>query len=48
MEQEDIADLIDGGMADKIDAEFKKLGYVYVTIDLKGYRPGSMNESLPQ
>ena len=26
--------------------EFQKLGYVYVSLDLKGYRMGSMNETL--
>lgn len=27
-------------------SEFKKLGYLYVTLDLQGYRTGSMNASL--
>jgi uncharacterized protein len=31
---------------DKIVARFKKLGYLYVTLDLAGYRTGSMNEGL--
>ena len=31
---------------DKIIAAFKKLGYTYVTVDLEGYRTGSMNETL--
>jgi uncharacterized protein len=31
---------------DKIVREFKKLGYKYVTLDLEGYRTGSMNEIL--
>ena len=30
----------------KISAEFKKLGYAYVSLDLDGYRIGSMNETL--
>jgi uncharacterized protein len=30
----------------KILARLKKLGYLYVTIDLAGYRTGSMNEAL--
>jgi len=25
---------------------FKELGYIYVTLDLEGYRSGSMNEVL--
>lgn len=44
----DIADLVDGGTADKIDKQFKKLGYHFVTIDLEGYRTGSMNKALPR
>jgi len=31
---------------DKITKRFKKLGYKYVTLDLAGYRTGSMNEVL--
>jgi uncharacterized protein len=30
----------------KIAARMKRLGFVYVTMDLEGYRTGSMNESL--
>ncbi|MGB8953428.1 MAG: ATP-dependent sacrificial sulfur transferase LarE [Candidatus Aminicenantales bacterium] len=32
----------------KIIGRLKKLGYVYVTLDLDGYRTGSLNESLPR
>lgn len=32
--------------ADQIVAKFKELGYNYVTLDLEGYRTGSMNEVL--
>ena len=46
VEQEDICELVDGGVADEIDRKFRELGYTYVTIDLKGYRTGSMNEAL--
>ena len=31
---------------DKIGAEFKKIGFTYVTLDMLGYRTGSMNEVL--
>ncbi len=31
---------------DKIVTKFKELGYTYVTVDLEGYRTGSMNEAL--
>jgi uncharacterized protein len=30
----------------KINGEFKKIGYIYVSIDIMGYRTGSMNETL--
>ena len=29
---------------EKIDAAFRKFGYAYVTVDLRGFRSGSMNE----
>lgn len=31
---------------DKIVARFKEIGYLYVTMDLQGFRSGSMNEGL--
>jgi len=31
---------------DKIVHHLKSLGYTYVTLDLEGYRTGSMNETL--
>ena len=34
-------------MAARITAIFKPLGFHYVTLDLEGYRQGSMNEVLP-
>ena len=34
-------------MAARLTAVFKPLGFHYVTIDLEGYRQGSMNEVLP-
>ena len=33
-------------MAGQLTALFRKLGYKYVTLDLEGYRQGSMNEML--
>jgi len=33
-------------MMDKISKKFEELGYTYVTLDLKGYRTGSMNAVL--
>jgi uncharacterized protein len=34
-------------MKDKLRAICENSGFKYVTIDLKGYRTGSMNEVLP-
>jgi uncharacterized protein len=34
-------------LADRITVHLKRLGYNYVTLDLEGYRMGSMNEILP-
>lgn len=34
------------GMSDEISAGLKALGFSYVTMDLRGYRTGSMNEVL--
>jgi pyridinium-3,5-biscarboxylic acid mononucleotide sulfurtransferase len=34
----------DTGLMDRIDEKFQQAGFVYVTLDLKGYRTGSMNE----
>jgi uncharacterized protein len=31
---------------EKIVNKFKDIGYTYITIDLEGYRSGSMNEVL--
>jgi uncharacterized protein len=38
--------IMQDGLMDKISKEFEKLGYTYVTLDLKGYRTGSMNEGM--
>ena len=33
-------------VSDKVYSYLKKLGFVYISLDLKGYRTGSMNETL--
>ena len=33
-------------LMDKVHYEFKKLGFTYTALDLKGYRTGSMNEDM--
>ncbi|AEI41571.1 ATP-dependent sacrificial sulfur transferase LarE [Paenibacillus mucilaginosus] len=34
-------------VAETVHAKLKEIGYAYVTLDLKGYRSGSLNEVLP-
>jgi len=34
-------------MAAELTAIFKRLGFAYVTLDLEGFRSGSMNAVLP-
>ena len=42
----EFAAIMKPAVRDKIVARFKKLGYLYVALDLAGYRTGSMNEGL--
>ena len=42
----DIPRLASDEVREAVYEEFKKLGFVYVTLDLKGYRTGSMNLTL--
>ena len=44
--QEEMARALDPAMAAKFTALFKGLGFKYVTLDLEGYRQGSLNEVL--
>lgn len=44
--KEEMAKALDMAMAQKFTAIFKKLGFQYVTLDLEGYRQGSLNEVL--
>ena len=43
---EDMGKFISDGIREQIVEKFKELGYTYVTLDLNGYRTGSMNEVL--
>ena len=43
---DDLANVIQPGKRERIVSEFRKLGYLYVTLDLEGYRTGSMNKPL--
>ena len=44
---EELPRVFDEALIAEIVAEFKRIGYKYVTLDLEGYRTGSMNEVLP-
>lgn len=44
---EHLAQLTQRDCAEGIDAHFRRLGYRYVTVDLRGFRSGSMNDLVP-
>ena len=44
--QDEIARALEPDMAATIDRELRALGYAHVTVDLRGYRLGSLNEAL--
>jgi len=45
--REEMARMLSLSMFEQASAALKKLGYKYVTLDLEGYRSGSMNALLP-
>jgi uncharacterized protein len=44
---EELERALEPSMRLALAAEIKKAGYRFVTIDLEGYRTGSLNEALP-
>ncbi|PYR95099.1 MAG: ATP-dependent sacrificial sulfur transferase LarE [Acidobacteria bacterium] len=44
--RDEIARALDADVSETIDRELRRLGYQHVTIDLRGYRMGSLNEAL--
>ena len=44
----DIPRLAEEGLRQEIDEEFRRIGFAFVTLDMKGYRTGSMNATLPE
>ena len=46
VDQEDLERFFDPTVRERINKRFKKLGFTYITLDLEGYRSGSMNEPL--
>ncbi len=45
--REELARALTAEMADEFTRIFKALGFLYVTLDLEGFRSGSMNAILP-
>jgi len=43
---DDVARLVEPATCQALVARFKQIGFLYVTLDLEGYRMGSMNEAL--
>ena len=44
--RDELARAVEPAMADQIDRALRALGFKFVTIDIKGYRLGSLNEGL--
>jgi uncharacterized protein len=44
---EDMARLLEPGVREDLVEKIKALGFLYVALDMAGYRTGSMNEALP-
>ena len=47
IEPEAFPRLLEPAVRARVGRAFRKLGYAYVTLDLDGYRTGSLNETLP-
>jgi uncharacterized protein len=45
--REEIPRLFEPPIADAVHEGFRKHGFLYVSVDIKGYRTGSMNEGVP-
>jgi len=43
--EEEISRLLDPPLRSEIVAGFRSAGFIYVSLDLQGYRTGSMNET---
>jgi uncharacterized protein len=46
LQKDEMPRLNQDNMSDKIVAGLKKMGFTYITVDLQGYRSGSMNEDI--
>ena len=43
---EEMTRLLANGLTSRITVRFKEIGFTYITIDLQGYRSGSLNETI--
>ena len=48
IEPQDFGRLLTAQARESVLSELRKLGYTYVTLDLEGFRSGSLNEPVPQ
>lgn len=46
VDPDDFTVLLDGEVRERVTKHFRSIGYAYVTLDLQGFRSGSMNEVL--
>jgi len=46
VEAHEIPRLLDPAIRDRVDADLKRIGFRFVTVDLKGFRSGSLNEEI--
>jgi uncharacterized protein len=46
LERGEIARIFEPAIRDTVDREFRKIGFRFVAIDLKGFRSGSLNEGV--
>jgi PP-loop superfamily ATP-utilizing enzyme len=46
--EEEFLKVLDMEVKQKINMEFKNIGFLYSALDLKGYRTGSMNEGIEE
>jgi uncharacterized protein len=46
VEPSEIPRLLDADLREEVVRGLKEAGFVYVTLDLQGYRTGAMNETL--
>ena len=44
--QEDISRFMEKSVTDRVQQEFKKIGFKFVAVDIEGFRSGRMNESI--